>query len=68
MAIYRYIVTVNVPGPARSAIKHNIAGEIDSNLESVVSTLDIEDFDVSAVQTIDAPTYAPLSPDGRYQS
>ena len=75
MAIYRYIVTVNVDAldgygvSANPTTAQDIANEIDSNLDSVMLNFGIEHFDVAVLSTVDyTPTYAPLSPDGRYQS
>ena len=50
MAIYRYVVTVETSdNPLTTA--QVIADEIDSNLESVVLHLGIEDFEVTWLST-----------------
>jgi len=76
MAIYRYIVTVELNGNSKqiAVSGQTIQDEIDSNLESTVLRYGIEHFTVEPV----SPTFgqqfypgqgfvtAPNSPDGRY--
>ena len=91
MTVYRYLVTVETDnlgvclGHPVTELSHSsiIANEIDSNIDSVVRDLGIEDFDVTLIPKgvgfpelngaaywshDTEPAYAPLSPDGRYQS
>ncbi len=69
MAIYRYIVTVDVPNPTYRT-GATLQGEIDANIESVIFDYGIEHFTVEPLSAVYLPTdsAAPLSPDGRYNS